>query len=72
MAPASRRVTDASLSPGEPPSIARSRRIRPPGGGVADRASITANGNPPNAPQGAAMIRGINYSLRLGWVDGDP
>src|SRR3954468_17156911 len=69
IAPASRLVTDASLSPGAPPSIERSRPIRPPGGEVADWASVTATArNPRNVPRGAAMLRPINYSLRFGWV----
>src|SRR5882724_1277663 len=65
--PASRLVRDASP---EPPSIDRSRAITPAGGAVVDGASVTVTvGNPERAPRGAATIRPINYSLRLGWVD---
>src|SRR6266705_6698076 len=64
--PASRLVRDASP---EPSSIDRSRAITPAGGTVVDGASVTVTvGNPERAPRGAATIRPINYSLRLGWV----
>src|SRR5882757_162794 len=64
--PASRLVRDASP---EPPSIARSRAMSPAGGAVVDGASVTVTaGNPEIAAPGAATIRPINYSLRLGWV----
>src|SRR5882762_256102 len=64
--PASRLVRDASL---EPPSIDRSRAITPAGGAVVDGASVTVTvGIPERVPRGAATIRPINYSLRLGWV----
>src|SRR6266852_5628971 len=64
--PASRLVRDASP---EPSSIDRSRAITLAGGAVVDGTSVTVTaGNPDRAPRGAATIRPINYSLRLGWV----
>src|SRR6476620_965480 len=67
IAPASRLVTDASLSPGAPPSIERSRPIRPPGGEVADWASVTATARNPRTCRGRGDAPAYQLSVKI-WL----
>src|SRR5262245_52613211 len=66
---ARRLVTDASL---EPPSSDFARARMPAGEAVADWLSITATAGASSGCRDglAAIVRSINESLRMGWVDG--